>query len=93
MVTKEKKDKLAKMFEPAIADNKIELEKDKSENKVNPIGVALDQAELDHLNEIAQELGQSRHAVLQYAVRNFIKRYDQGEKPATRKETKTVLDA
>jgi len=88
-----KKDKLKGMFEGAISENKIEPKEEKTEKKVNPVGVALEQAELDHLNEIAKELGQSRHAILQYAVRNFIKRYDQGERPATRKETKTVLDA
>ena len=47
----------------------------------------------DRLDQIAEELEQSRHALLQYAVRDFMRRYDKGEKPTTRKETKIILDA
>lgn len=85
-----KKDKLKGMFEPAIGDNKSEPVKEK---KVTPMGVSLEQAELDRLDLIAKELGQKRHAVMQYAVRDFIKRYDQGERPKTKTQTITILDA
>lgn len=85
-----KKDKLKGMFEPAIGDKRIKV---KQEDKVNPIGVALEKAEIDRLDQIAKELDQSRHALLKYAVRDFIRRYDRGEKPTTRKETKVILDA
>jgi len=85
-----KKDKLKGMFEPAIGNDKAEPVKEK---KVTPMGVALKQTEIDRLDQIAEELGQKRHAVMQYAVRDFIKRYDQGERPKTKTETVTILDA
>jgi hypothetical protein len=56
--------------------------------KTNPVGVALTVDEVTRLGVIAGELGVSRHAVLQYAVREFIARYDQGERPKT--ETKSI---
>lgn len=88
-----KKDKLKGMFDNVIQeDNKLEPEKDK-EKKVNPVGVALSKEELTRLETIAGELSQSRHAVIQYAIRDFIKRYDQGERPKTKTETVTILDA
>ena len=84
-----KKDKITGAFDTIIGDKKIKSKKD----KVNPVGVALDLEELTRLDQIAQELDQSRHAVLLYAVRDFIRRYNQGEKPKTKKETKVILDA
>lgn len=56
----------------------------------NPVGVLLYKHELEQLKEIANELGFTRHQVIQYAVRDFLKRYDQGEKP--RVETKTIKE-
>lgn len=83
-----KKDKLAGAFDSIIGDKKIKAKKE----KLNPVGVALTAGELARLDEIAKELDQSRHAVLLYAVRDFIRRYDQGERPKTKTETKTILD-
>jgi len=84
-----KKEQIAGAFNSIIGDQRIRTKKD----KVNPVGIALDPEELGRLDQIANELKQSRHAVLLYAVRDFIRRYDQGERPKTKTETKTLLDA
>lgn len=47
----------------------------------SPAGVALNRDELARLSDIAGQLGVSRHALLQYAIRDFIRRYDSGERP------------
>lgn len=83
-----KKEQITGAFNSIIGDQKIQSKSD----KVNPVGVALGREELARLDEIAQELGQSRHAVLRFAIRYFIKSYNQGERPKTRTETKTILD-
>jgi len=88
-----KKDKVNAAFD-FITETKEEAQKkDKDPEKVNPVGVALSKEELTRLGAIAGELSQSRHAVIQYAVRDFVKRYDQGERPKTKTETVTILDA
>lgn len=61
----------------------------KGDKAPSPVGVALTREELTRISEIAKELGQSRHAILQYAIRDFIRRYDQGERPQT--EAKTII--
>jgi len=62
--------------------------------KPNPVSIGLDQNTINDLERIAEELGQSRHAVMLYAIKEFIKRYDSGEKPKTKKVTitKEVFD-
>jgi hypothetical protein len=55
----------------------------------NPVGVKLTQAELDLLTAWAVELGISRHILLQYAVRDFMRRWEAGERPRTKTITKT----
>ncbi|MCJ7782412.1 MAG: ribbon-helix-helix domain-containing protein [Desulfobacterales bacterium] len=83
-----KKDKINTAFSMITGGEKG---KAKTEH-VNPVGVALDPGELARLDEIAKELEQSRHAVLKYAVKDFIRRYNQGERPKTKTETKTILN-
>lgn len=55
----------------------------------NPVGVVLTREELDRLSQIAAELGVSRHALLQYAVRDLLRRWEAGERPRTKTVTKT----
>lgn len=45
------------------------------------ISVGLTGEELTEVMRIAQELGQPRHAVLKYAITDFIRRYNEGERP------------
>ena len=85
-----KKDKITGAFDGIIGDKRL---KTKKSGRVSPVGVALNAEELARLDTIAQELAQSRHAVLLYAIRDFIRRYDQGEQPRTKTETKIILDA
>lgn len=56
---------------------------------VKPIGVGLKDSEGKRLTQIAAELGVNRHALLLWLVRDFIRRYDAGERPET--ETRRVL--
>lgn len=82
-----KRIELSKAFDD-ITGGGGKQKKKASEAKAKPVGVALLPDELERLAAIAEELGQSRHAVLQYAVRDFVRRYDAGEKPTV--ETRTV---
>lgn len=52
---------------------------DLDEGNIRPVGVGLTAGEVRALDEIAQELGVARNAVLRYAVRDFIKRCRAGE--------------
>lgn len=55
--------------------------------KYRTISVGLTKAELAEVERITQELGQPRHAVLKYAIAEFVRRYNEGERP----EMVTVL--
>ncbi len=57
-----------------------------------PIGVVLTAEQITRLDQMAGELQTNRHKLLQYAVADFIRRYDAGEMPKMRTETKKVLD-
>lgn len=74
-----KKDKVNAAYGIIMGDQK----KDAKADKTNPVGVALTADEVARLGVIAGELGVSRHAVLQFAIRDLIARYDRGEKPRT----------
>jgi hypothetical protein len=55
-----------------------------------PIGVYLSRSNKARIDAIADELGVARHSLMQWAVLDFIKRYDAGEvKP--RVEAQMVL--
>lgn len=69
-----------------------EREGEKEEKKNNPLGVVLTPDQKARLNEIAAELGTNRHKLLQYAIADFIRRYEAGEKPKTRTVTRQELD-
>jgi len=58
----------------------------------NPVGVLLTDDQKAQLDRIAAEVGTSRHKLMIYALADFIKRYDAGEKPRLKNETKTTLD-
>lgn len=66
-------------------DQEPEQEKDEGGGyTVASVGLTADQAA--EIDKIADELGQSRHAVMKYAVLDFVRRYKAGERP----EYKTV---
>jgi len=54
-----------------------------------PISVYLNEDDKAHIVAIAEELGVARHALMQYAVLDFMARYERGEKP--RMTTQPVL--
>ena len=58
----------------------------------NPVGVLLTDTQKKDLDRIASEVGTTRHKLMIYALADFIKRYDAGEKPRLKNETKTTLD-
>jgi len=51
---------------------------EKPAGKAKPIGVLLTPADIEKLNSIAGELDESRHKILQFAVRKFINDYRAG---------------
>jgi hypothetical protein len=53
----------------------------KSDDPVKPLGVGLKQSEGHRLSAIAGELGVNRHQLLLFAVRDFMQRWDDGERP------------
>jgi len=61
--------------------------------KINPLGVLLESGEVDQLDQTAAELGVSRHAVLQYAVRQFLAGWKRGEKPQVTTQAVKILKA
>ena len=69
-----------------------EVKKKSSGKDPNPIGVKLDADDIAELDRISDELGIVRHHLMQYAVKDFIARYNRGEKPKTKKETVVRLD-
>ena len=79
-----------------IGDNpfrKTEPEQPKQPTKkMTPRGVVLEPEELKDLQQIAGALSISVHQLLQYAVRDFLRRYHAGEiKPETEQVTTTRL--
>lgn len=50
--------------------------KETQADQPNPLGVKLTADEIADLDRIADELGVTRHNLLQYTVREFIRRYD-----------------
>lgn len=60
-----------------LANTQQEPEKPAGDN--NPVGVYLSLDEKKQLDTIADELRIKRHAVLQYAIRDFLRRWNAGE--------------
>ena len=53
----------------------------KPEKKLKPQSVYLTKSELAYVQDIADTYGESRHAVLQYAVKELIREWKRGKKP------------
>ena len=65
-------------------------EPEQQADPIKPIGIGLKVSEWDHLEQIAGELGMTRHALAMWAIRDFMRRYDAGE-IETKTETKKAL--
>lgn len=65
---------------------------EKPAGEPNPVGVVLTAEELGQLDSIAREMGVSRHKILQYAVRDLLRRWEAGERPRTKTVTKTETE-
>lgn len=75
----------AGLFNKTAAEPAQEEPKEKN----TPISVYLTREEKATLSAIAKEVGLSRHALMQYAMKEFIERYQAGEIKAA-EETRTV---
>jgi hypothetical protein len=64
----------------------------KPTRKPNPLGVVLDQAEIDRLESAAAEIGINRHQLMQLAIRQFLADFDKGRRPKTSTKTITVIE-
>jgi hypothetical protein len=69
---------------------KIEPINQEIKDPVMPIGIGLKTSEWARIEEIAQDLYTTRHALAMWALRDFIRRYLEGE-IETRTETKKTL--
>ena len=49
--------------------------------KQKPQSVYLNESELKYIQEIADEYGETRHSVMQYAVKELIREWKRGKKP------------
>ena len=59
--------------------------------KTNPLGVLLEADEIAQLDRAAADLGVSRHAILQYAVKQFLAGWARGDRPELGTKTTKVL--
>ena len=71
---------LFKKTEPEEQEPKQVQEEAKSKKKY-PLSVYLNESDRKAIDEIAQWSGQSRHAVLQYAIKRIIKEWHNGITP------------
>ena len=55
----------------------------KPKKPLKPQSVYLNESELKYIQDIADAYGESRHAVLQYAVKELIRQWKRGKKPRT----------
>ena len=78
-------EKMAKLITRTEPD---QPQPEQPEDPVKAIGIGLKESEWQRLESIAGELGETRHAVAAYTLRDFIKRFDPGE---IRTETKRTL--
>jgi hypothetical protein len=77
---------LFKITEP---EPKPKPDQEEAESKKKyPLSVYLNEADRKAVDEIAQWSGQSRHAVLQYAIKRMIKEWRQGITPELQVERK-----
>lgn len=75
---------MAKRKQPDMSDIFAKTEPDQSPaeqppDPAKPRGIGLKQSEWAHIDEIANELGMTPHALAVWALRNFIQRYTDGE--------------
>lgn len=68
---------------------KTEPEQPKADDKIKPVGIGLRESEWDKIETIGAELGVNRHRMAAWALRDFIARWEAGDRPPT--ETKKVL--
>lgn len=83
--------KVTPTFNDIIRPKAVEPEAPIEKPKYMPVSVGLSPEQLTRLMAIAHELGQPRHAILKYAVIDFIKRYEAGERPEMVKVLNTSL--
>lgn len=76
----------------SIINRKRLNQSDQPARKPNPLGVVLDQPEIDQLTAIAKELGLNRHYVMQYAIRQFIADWQKGKRPKQAQRVITTLE-
>lgn len=84
-----KPDEQAGLFKrtgPAEPEPAKQAEQEQPPDPVKAIGIGLRESEWQRLDEIAQELGTTRHSLALWALRDFISRYEAGDiQPVTKK--------
>ena len=86
-----KQDKVNEAVGEIVGGGKPQETQPKEEKQADPIdpkGIGLRVSEWEHLENIGDELGMTKHALAMYAIRDFMRRYDAGE---IQTETKKAL--
>lgn len=65
---------------PGLEEYVTDPVQEPEKKKLKPQSVYLTKAELAYIQLIADEYGESRHAVMQYAVKELIREYKRGKK-------------
>lgn len=70
---------------------KTEAPPAKGDDPVKAVGVGLRASEWARLQAIADELQVSRHELAMFIMRDWLKRYEAGERPKTRTKKELVM--
>jgi len=80
-------EKAAGLFEKTGEPEQPTQPQEQAKDKVYPLGIGLKKSEWTRLQVIADELGVKRHNLAMWVLRDFMRRYDAGERPATTQKT------
>ena len=85
-----KKDKVNAAFQTIMQGDEKQRRENKTDNE-RPVGVRLAVTEIERLDAAAKDLGVSRHEVMQYALRDFLIKFERGERPTVQEKTVYTL--
>ena len=66
---------------PETMESKAEPTKARKPQRIKPQSVYLNESELLYIQDIANTYGETRHAVMQYAIKELIRQWRAGKKP------------
>ena len=73
----------AEPFEPVPLPGFEDVEPPKEKKRIKPQGVYVSEIDMKYIQKIADEYGETRHGVMQYAIKELIRQYRRGKKLRT----------